>query len=150
MVGFNPQPSRSRRWMIAALILLAGGAVAWWASARETQKMRSVEAQVQTICRDLAQNVDLTSRVNAQNPIVAERVLQEMRRVLSGRDDASLVQVNVISGDARADRAGSVATPATHTAILHMGDVELLALRIRCDDPDKPIQVLGYVTPASR
>ena len=150
MPGFNPQPSRSRRWLFVALILLVGGAIAWWASARETRRLRSVEDQVQTICHDLAQNVDLTKRVNEKNPIVAERVLAEMRRVLSGRDDASLVQVKVISGDARADGAGSVATPATHTAILHMGDVELLALRIHCDDPDKPIQVLGYVTPARR
>ena len=132
------------------VILLVGGAIAWWASARETQRMRSVEGQAQSICRDFARNQDLTGRLNAANPAIEQRVLEEMRRVLGGRDDADLVQVKVVSGDARADWTGSRSTPATHTAILHMDDVELLALRIHCDAPDKPIIVLGYVTPAAR
>ena len=38
MAGFNPQPSRRRRWLMPAVILLVGGAIAWWASARETKR----------------------------------------------------------------------------------------------------------------
>lgn len=133
-----------------AIILLVGGAIAWWASAREAQRMKSVEAQTQALCTSLARGDDLTGRLNPRNHAVEERIVSEMRRVLAGRDDAALVQVKVVSGDSAIGPTGSSAMPATHTAILHLDDVELLALRVHCDDPDEPIVVLGYVTPAGR
>lgn len=146
MPGFNPQSSR-RRWLMPVVILLVGGAIAWWASARETQRMHAVESRVKAICDSLAKGRELVGEVNPDNPAAESVVIDALRRAIGGRDDAELVQIRVVSGDTFSERAGSAANLATHTAVLHMGDVNLLALRVRCDDPNDPVLVIGYVVP---
>jgi hypothetical protein len=146
MPGFNPQPSR-RRWLMPVAILLVGGAIAWWASAREKQRMHAVESRVRAICDSLAKGRDLVGEINADNPAAEGVVIDALRRALGGRDDAELVQIRVVSGDTFSERAGSAANLATHTAVLHMDGIELLALRARCDDPNDPVKIIGYVVP---
>lgn len=146
MAGFNPQSSR-RRWLMPVVILVVGGAIAWWASARETRRMHAVESCVKAICDSLAKGRDLVGEINPDNPAAESVVIDALRRAIGGRDDAELVQVRVVSGDTFGERAGSAANLATHTAVLHMDDVDLLALRVRCDDPSDPVRVIGYVVP---
>jgi hypothetical protein len=142
----NNRPSR-RRWIVPLIVLAVGGALAYWGAQRETRRMWSIEQQVKSICRELAADRPLAGTLNPGNSAVERHTIEALRRAVDSPDAAEAISVRVVSGDAARDRGGTAMTPATHTAALMMGDLELLLLRIRCDDPAKPVVVLGYIEP---
>lgn len=137
-----------RRWLWPAVVLLIGGAIAFWAARRETMRLSAIEQQVRDICRAIADGRDVTGTLNPDNATVERRTIQELRGVIHGPGALSIIRVRVTSGDS--DRAGPTSTPATHTATIMIGEEKLLALRIRCDDATQPIVVLGYFKPPGR
>lgn len=140
------------------VILVVGGAIASWASRRESQRMQSVETQVQAICRRIGDGRDVTGLLNKGNPTVEAITLKRLQRDINSPEAGDGVVVRVTPGeyDSGGGQGGgqrgptSIMTPATHTAMLILGDVERLALRVHCDDPDQPIIVLGFIEPDPR
>lgn len=130
------------------LVLVVGGTIAYWASQRETQRMRSVETQVRAICRRIGDGRDVTGQLNKANPTVEAITLKRLQQEINSPEAGDALVVRVTPGELPG--AGMSMTPATHTAMLILGDVERLALRVHCDDPDQPIVVLGYVEPGPR
>ncbi len=138
-----------RRWLMPAVILLVGGSIAIWASARESQRMAAIETRMKAICESLARGGELEGTLNPRNAMMEQHTIAALRRNIGSRDDAELVQIRVVTGDAFSDRAGTDVLAATHTAILHFDDIEVIALRIRCVDGGETIDVLGFVMPGS-
>jgi hypothetical protein len=130
------------------IVLVVGGTIALWASRRETLRMNSVHSQVQAICRRVGDGADVAGLLNKANPTVEAVTLARLRDVIDSPEAADAVAIRVTPGDLPG--AGTNMMPATHTAMLVIGDVERLALRVHCDDPDKPITVVGFVEPAPR
>ncbi len=128
-----------------AVVLVVGGAIAYWSSQRETRRMSSVQAQVQAICRKVGEGRDVTGLLNKGNPTVEAITLKRLQREINSPEAGDAVTVRVTPGELSG--AGQSMTPASHTAMLILGDVERLALRVQCDDPDQPIIVIGYVEP---
>ena len=127
------------------VVLVVGGAIALWAMKRETARMRSVEAQVQTIVRYVGEGRDLGSTLDPGNPAAERLTIEQLKKAIDSPRTADIMRVRVTPGDT--DRAGQAVRGGTHTAMLMIGDQEVLGLRIHCDDPNKPISVLGYWTP---
>jgi hypothetical protein len=136
-----------RRWIVPLLVLAVGGALAYWGVQREARRMQAIEQQVQSICRDIAAGRPVAGTLNAGNPAVERFTIETLRRVVDSPATADGLAVRVVTGDVDRDRGGSAMTQATHTATVLMGDVELLLLRIRCEEPDQPIVVLGFIEP---
>lgn len=127
------------------VVLLVGGAIAFWGMTRETARMRSVEAQVQSIVRFVGEGRDLSGTLDPANPAAERLLIEQLKKAIGSPQTADIIRVRVTPGDT--DRAGQAVRGGTHTAMLMIGDQEILGLRIHCDDPNKPITVLGYWTP---
>lgn len=132
------------------MVVFVGGSLAWWGSTRETLRMQAIEQQVRAIIQGVAEGRDMTGRLNRDNPFIEQHVLERLAKLAPNPKEAEVISVKVTPGDTAAERAGSAATKATHTVILHIGEDELLALRVQCDDPTQPATVLGYVEVAQR
>ena len=138
--------SKLRRWLWPAIVLLVAGAIAVWAMRREAARMAAVEQQVRDICIAIGEDRDVTGLLNRDNSAVEQQTLRELRGVIDSRETASVIRVRVTPGDT--ELAGPSATPATHTAMIMIGDQEWLGLRIRCADAASPITILGCFDPA--
>jgi hypothetical protein len=137
--------TRRNRWLWPIIVLLVGGALAIWGMQRESARMRAVESQVRQLCRNIAAGIDLTGTLNPENPTVDALAAAALREVLDSPEKADIIRVKVKPGDTPG--GGPVNTRATHTAMLMIGDQDVLGLRIRCDDPHQPIAVLGVWQP---
>jgi hypothetical protein len=136
---------RRHRWLWPIIVLLVGGALAIWGMQRESARMRAVESQIKQLCRNLAADVDLAGTLNPDNPTVDALAAAALRDVIDSPEKADIIHVKVTPGDMPG--GGPVNAHATHTAMLLIGDEEILGMRIRCDDPDQPITVLGVWRP---
>jgi hypothetical protein len=137
--------SQHRRWLMPAIVLVVGGALAIWGIQRENARLSAIEDQVRRWCRHTASKIDLAGAFNPRNSTVDGQVGEALRSVIRTRDDADLVSIRVRPGDS--ETVGSISPRATHTATLAFDNQDLLGLRIECDDPTQPITVLGYWTP---
>jgi hypothetical protein len=138
---------RSRLWM-ALVILLAAGAVAFWGAGRETRRMTEIERVIGGLCRDVAAGRDVSARLKQMTPVDNPRLAQALQRACASQQGDAELQVDVVRGDYR--DTGHFAGSATHTAMIRRGAVQLLGLRIKYNDPGKPITILGYWVPQSR
>jgi hypothetical protein len=138
--------AKLRRWLWPAIVLLVAGAIGVWAMRREAARMAAIEQQVRDICIAIGEDRDVTGLLNRDNSAVEEQVLRELQGVIDSRETATVIHVRVTPGDT--DLAGPSAMPATHTAMIMIGDQEWLGLRIRCADATSAITILGCFDPA--
>ncbi len=137
--------SPHRRWLLPAIVMLVGGALAIWGIQRENARLHAVETQIMRFCRSTAAGSNLEGAFNPGNPTLDSQVREALRSIIDSPDTADMIQVKVKPGDSAT--AGPASARATHTATIVIGDQELLGLRIQCADPGQPITVLGYWTP---
>lgn len=141
--------SRRRRWLGPLVIVLVAGAIAWWAAQRETSHMREVEQMVLRLCRDSGAGRDVADSMTTESKVVAAQLAKRIREICPTLDDAMAVEVRVVSGDPSNAGSNHFIGTATHTAIIHIGDVDLLGLRINHQGDPGKIVILGYFETAS-
>ncbi len=136
------KPSNSRRILLPIMILIMGGAVAIWASRQETQKLDEIRELVTDLCQDSARGLDLTSRLPTADGLINRGLNSALEAVCRGLDqDAQLLEVIVASGDGPDFSDGA----ATHHALVSIGGVDRLGLRIAC--AEDRILIIGYWRP---
>ena len=141
----NSQPA-NRRWLIPLIVLLVGGAIALWASSRETRRIQDIDQMITGLCHDIAAGSDVSARVDQATGAPNARLEAQLRQACSAPDALHSLDVHVTPGDYA--QTGSFQGTATHTAIIRVAGIEVLGLRIRHNGFGKPIEILGYFKPA--
>lgn len=127
------------------VILLIGGAIAVWSAARERYRSEVIRQQVAQLCQAAAEDEKLADRINPTSPAAARQIEQELKRVCTDLQAVSLLEIEVIPGDD--ESAGRSQGLATHRAVLRMGDVPLLGLRVQYRSENDPIIIVGSWRP---
>jgi hypothetical protein len=129
--------------MIMPLLILLGALVVmYWGSQRDARKKAEIHQYVQQLCNDAADGRIIVDRFNNPNALVVAETTAAMKAAWA----PSLIvsrELVVRTGDVPQIGDGS----ATHTAVLHVNNKDVLGLRIAHGTEGGPIEILGYWTP---
>jgi hypothetical protein len=143
--SLEPTSARRRRLLFPLFILLIAGGIAAWNSYRETRRMEQIRQTILSLSEDIAQGRDVSARLDMLTPAPNPRLVEEFKSACGSPDLASSVDVKVTPGDL--PDAGHFGGTGTHVATLRAGDVDLLYLRIKYDDTNGRVQIIGYRLP---
>lgn len=128
---------RSKRsWLPALVIIVVGVTITWWATARDQEQAGEIETMVRHMILTVATDGSIESV--CEYPYIAGEVETRIRTLLMDVPDPGVFRVTVISGDVE----GYGESRATHRAIISIGDLERLGLRVSATG--KTPVVLGY------
>ena len=125
------------------VILVVAGALWYFGARRDAQKMAEIRWHVQSLCEDAAGGREIASRLNNPSALVSEQIAAAIKDACDSPKALAALRVVVIAGDNKSYGDGT----ATHTAILRVGEKDVLGLRIRYQDQGKPIEMLGFWPP---
>ncbi|MCI0362544.1 MAG: hypothetical protein L0Y44_05610 [Phycisphaerales bacterium] len=142
----DDRSARRRRIILMPLVvLMVGGAIALWSSARETKRNREIEQTISAVVRGVCTGADPASIVKTPDSFTQTAVTAAIRR-LCETHDASTLLVDAKSGDVQA--AGSLEGSATHVVTVTTGSASL-GLRIQHTGDPNAILILGYFVPTA-
>jgi hypothetical protein len=140
------ESSPRRRWLMPVVVLVVGGAIAIWASQRDSMRTREVEREIVGLVRDVCDGKDAAAALHVPDPTVQAQVIAAIKK-LCNEGDASVIAVDAAPGDVEA--AGSFQGSATHVATIKMLDGRALGLRVQYGRDHKSLVILGYFVPSS-
>ena len=129
--------------MMPLFIVLVAGALWMFSAQRNAQSNAQVKQHVQTLCEDAAGGREIASRLNNPSALVSEQIAAAIKDACDSPKALAALRVVVIAGDNKSYGDGT----ATHTAILRVGEKDVLGLRIRYQGQGKPIEMLGFWPP---
>jgi hypothetical protein len=135
------EPSRRRMLIMPLVILMAGGAIAYWTSVTRERSRRQVVDQVTQLVQDVCAGGDVTLPLDPAAAPVEPQILEELRKTCSA---GNALNIQASTGDAQ--HIGRTSGAATHLALVRSGEQVVLVLRVRVD-ADGRLTLLGYITP---
>lgn len=127
------------------IILAIAGAFAFWASQREARRMAEVRQVVLNLCHDVASGKDVSAQLSSMMPVENPGLFAALKSACPSPEAAAALDVKVTPGDL--DDIGHFSGTASHTAVVQVGGVEVLSLRIKYGGDAHHIQILGYRLP---
>ena len=114
---------------------------------RAAGSMDDVREKLRLICMEAATGVDLTGKLNAENPAIERRIIAALRSVCDSAQTASLVNITVTPGDTSGITSRLMQSKPTHTALIGVGGEDYLGLQILHRGESEPLMILGYWDP---
>ena len=130
--------------MVLAIIACV---VVIFASRYERQRQRRLETFVRAVVADIAAVRDVSAKLNNTQPLIARRVVAQIRSMLAENPlAADVMAVDVVSGDP-SSASTAAPTSATHTAIVRIDTIELLRLGLVDRGAQADPAVVSYSVP---
>ncbi|MHC4415131.1 MAG: hypothetical protein ACYS0G_07600 [Planctomycetota bacterium] len=138
----------ARRVVLPLVILAVAAALALWGSRAEAQRSEDVRRLLVALFNDVAAGRDPQPRLGGTDPVVAGPLISRLQAVCADPDGRPrTVDIEVQRGDLV---EGNLPLRATHTAIVRLGGVEVMRLRLVHRSRPTEIVIIGFWTPPPR
>ena len=130
------------QWVMPVLILVVAAGVSWWSAKQEGATEQHVRSEVIQLIPIVRNNPSVIERmvVNEALYLPVEKSLLAISSIWSG--NRSDLHVTVTVGDDPNYGDGT----ATHVALVDVGSLPTVGLRILCSGADKPMYIAGVWT----